>query len=95
MPLVLVFSLACLLNVAEGEMCVQWFSSHPLTSFSPGYSEEYNVLSEFYRATNGSNWFVNTGWLEGEPCEDNDRARGSSSWFGVQCEGSSVFTMYV
>jgi hypothetical protein len=50
---------------------------------------ERNALLAFYGGTIGANWTDNTGWLTGDPCEDN--------WFGLVCnnDDTHVITIFL
>lgn len=41
---------------------------------------ECQTLVDIYSATNGENWYRNTGWLVGDPCD----------WYRVNCAGGHV-----
>lgn len=38
---------------------------------------EITYLEQFYSDTNGSGWTDNSGWLSGDPCDDD--------WYGITC----------
>lgn len=38
---------------------------------------ELKALTDFYDATSGPNWRVNSNWLKGDPC--------LNKWYGVGC----------
>jgi hypothetical protein len=48
-------------------------------------TSDYDTLSTFYHATNGSFWAQHNNLLSGDPC--------TSSWYGVTCSGSDVVTI--
>jgi len=48
----------------------------------------YEVLSQLYSDTGGSNWTTSTNWMSGTPCP-------SGAWYGVTCSGSEVISLSV
>ena len=48
-----------------------------LTATNP---DDVKALKAFYNATNGDYWSWNTGWLNGDPCQD--------LWYGLYCNNS-------
>jgi len=46
------------------------------------------ALVDLYTATNGPEWWINTNWLNGDPC--------GNLWYGVECGGTAtLYTLYV
>lgn len=45
------------------------------------------ALTEFYYSTNGTAWFNNANWLQGDPC--------FQLWFGIHCFNNAISEMYV
>ncbi|MBN2382412.1 hypothetical protein JXQ70_05970 [bacterium] len=43
-------------------------------------TSERDALIALYNSTDGDNWFYNTNWLVGDPCEN--------AWFGVTCDAA-------
>lgn len=54
-------------------------------------SPDYQPLVDFYNATNGANWNLNTGWLQGcDPCTGNN----GQPWYGVTCADGRVKSLW-
>lgn len=44
-------------------------------------------LMALYEATAGDGWFNSTGWVEGDPCDEDSQA-----WYGVACDAAGEVT---
>jgi Leucine-rich repeat (LRR) protein len=51
------------------------------------YTDEYNALADLYNATDGDNWFDNTGWLD-----ENTKV---SDWLGLRVRGGHVESIII
>ena len=43
-------------------------------------SKDKDALEAFYSATQGKNWVKDSGWMKGDPCQNN--------WYGIYCSES-------
>jgi len=56
-----------------------------------GIKQDFDALMAFFESTNGENWLVHQGWIDGfrgmtsNPCDYTDRP-----WYGVKCERGRV-----